>query len=668
VSLPPLLRRAPLVALLALAVGCSRQQVDLTQSDDTGGTNGGGTTTKTGTTTKPGGTTTGTKTGSGGAGQGGGQSTGSGGSGAGGTTTTGAGGQGSGGSQPQGGALAIAPANTTVDLANGQPQAVGYTVTFQDQNGNPQDVTAQAKLWLDDDLGSFSGATLTADAPGATSVHAQYQGLSAKTGLTVTMGDVVVDPGAPGGAPNDFNGPKAGGGAQIVYPPDGLLVPPNMSVFELHFVPAAGDTLFELHLSSAKVDFKSYFGCTPVGGGCVYPITKAIWKKVSDQARGGDPVSWVIRGVNGQNPGAVSSSAPRTIAFGQEDVVGGVYYWNASPGITMRYEFGKSGQSAEKYLTAGQVGAGQCVGCHVVSRNGARIAVGLDIPGPAQYKVFDVGTKQLFYSQGSPFGGGGANFFSFTPDGKRLLASNGITTTFRNADNGSAIGADPLWKNASMPDFSPDGAHVVYVKAASPAPCFGGLCGATGSDKGSIVEVDFDGQNFTNEHVLVPYQGQNNYYPAFSPDGKWVLFNRSPSDKNSYDAPDAEVWVVPAAGGAAIKLATSFAGGDSWPKWTSSTQQYKGKTLLWLTFSSRRAYGLRLADKERAQIWMTAFDTSAAAAGQDPSYPAFWMPFQDISSANHIAQWVEKVVRKTCQHDADCSGTETCIGGICLPK
>ena len=36
---------------------------------------------------------------------------------------------------------------------------------------------------------------------------------------------------------------------------------------------------------------------------------------------------------------------------------------------------------------------------------------------------------------------------------------------------------------------------------------------------------------------------------AFSPDGQWVLFNRSPSDLNSYDAKDAEVWVVPAAGG-----------------------------------------------------------------------------------------------------------------------
>ena len=29
----------------------------------------------------------------------------------------------------------------------------------------------------------------------------------------------------------------------------------------------------------------------------------------------------------------------------------------------------------------------------------------------------------------------------------------------------------------------------------------------------------------------------------------------------------------------------------------------------------------------------------------DPSFPAFRLPFQDLRTNNHIAQWVEKVVR-----------------------
>jgi hypothetical protein len=167
--------------------------------------------------------------------------------------------------------------------------------------------------------------------------------------------------------------------------------------------------------------------------------------------------------------------------------------------------------------------------------------------------------------------------------------------------------------------------------------------------------------------VLVPYTGQNNYYPTFSPDGSWVMFNRSPGDLNSYDAPDAQVWVVPKQGGAPIHMATASTGGDSWPKWTSLVQKYKAGDLLWFTFSSRRAYGLRLAQGAQAQIWMAAFDPQRAAQGLDPSLSAFWLPFQDIASGNHIAQWVESVVKKPCMDTSECPADEVCVDGECEP-
>jgi TolB protein len=114
--------------------------------------------------------------------------------------------------------------------------------------------------------------------------------------------------------------------------------------------------------------------------------------------------------------------------------------------------------------------------------------------------------------------------------------------------------------------------------------------------------------------------------------------------------------------------------GDSWPKWTPSPQQYKGHPLLWITFSSRRAYGLRLntalptqSAPGTAQIWMAAIDPTRAWAGNDPSYPAFWLPFQDMASGNHIAQWVLKVARKPCASVTDCAGDESCSAGVCVP-
>jgi TolB protein len=136
---------------------------------------------------------------------------------------------------------------------------------------------------------------------------------------------------------------------------------------------------------------------------------------------------------------------------------------------------------------------------------------------------------------------------------------------------------------------------------------------------------------------------------------------------NSYDAPDAQVWLVNRAGGAPVRLAAASTGGDSWPKWAPDVQTYRGGSLMWLTFSSRRAYGLRLATGAMAQIWMTAIDPARAAAGLDSSYPAFWLPFQEIDSGNHIAQWVTNVERQPCFGEGECQTGEFCEDGICVP-
>ena len=142
--------------------------------------------------------------------------------------------------------------------------------------------------------------------------------------------------------------------------------------------------------------------------------------------------------------------------------------------------------------------------------------------------------------------------------------------------------------------------------------------------------------------------------------------NAKGETKSSYDAPDASA--VSAAGGSPVALARAGSThGDSWPKWMVQTQNYRGKKLMWLTFSTRRAYGLRLGADQNAQIWMAAFDPDAAAQGKDPSFTAFWLPFQDMSSGNHIAQWVTKVVRQGCGDRSQCDPSEDCIDTVCRP-
>ena len=151
---------------------------------------------------------------------------------------------------------------------------------------------------------------------------------------------------------------------------------------------------------------------------------------------------------------------------------------------------------------------------------------------------------------------------------------------------------------------------------------------------------------------------------------------------------------------------------NSWPRWSPFVQSYKTHKILWVTFSSNRDYGLHLSNKgfdncyppegpdydqpqplskmgvtyqncAQPQIWMAAvlIDKDPTLAGKDRSFPAFWLPFQDVNSHNHSAQWVEKVAPsppasgpdggacgaegQACSASALCCSDTVCCGTTC---
>jgi len=65
------------------------------------------------------------------------------------------------------------------------------------------------------------------------------------------------------------------------------------------------------------------------------------------------------------------------------------------------------------------------------------------------------------------------------------------------------------------------------------------------------------------------------------------------------------------------------------------------------------------------QIWMAAIDLDNLAAGVDPSYPAFWLPFQDYTAHNHIAQWVTSIPTETCADIGQSCAMGCCAGLSC---
>ena len=576
--------------------------------------------------------------------------------------------------------LVVEPSDTDVSVEDGKPlPSVDYHAFLVHRDGARQDVTLNAVFRMVQNAGpvqaTFAGPKLTANANavGKATVHADLRTLSGEATLRIHLKKVILADGAPPDAATKFGGAiDPARKPSILYPSDGVMVPPNMNEIEWQYQPGGGNDLFELGVKGSLLDLRVYFTCKAIGAGCGYAPDALVWGILASAGRGDDPLATALRGTS-KAGGAVGASATQTIAFGEEDILGGLYYWNAGAGATMRYEFGVSGQKAETFMNAPKAGAATCVGCHVLSRDGERVSLGLDIPGPAAYKVFDVATKKMVFAQGGAAGGSGANFFSFSPDKKQIMVSNGVNMALHDAVTGAII--QEKVGDGAMPDWSPDGSSIVFAKSKQAPPCFGAICTATGVSEASLYVMKSAGGTWGSPTALVASGGENAFYPSYSPDGAWVVFNRATvgtdakgNAKTSYDAPDAALWAVSAAGGTPTALSRAGSpNGDSWPKWMQREQKYRGKKLMWFTFSSRRSYGLRLAGGTTPQIWMAAFDPDAAAAGKDASFPGFWLPFQEVSSGNHIAQWVTRVVRQGCADSSQCEGSEQCIATVCRP-
>jgi YD repeat-containing protein len=220
----------------------------------------------------------------------------------------------------------------------------------------------------------------------------------------------------------------------------------------------------------------------------------------------GNTVEITIKGVNAS--GGVGAAAARKISFADEDLLGGLYYWAASSGAINRYDFGMRGQQAEPFYTTAMSGA-ICVGCHALSRDGSRIAVGLNTPGPATLRMLDVATRQQLFQQGSMFGGlggsGGSNFEALTPDGAKVLTSEGGNLVLRDANSGTPLNATV--QGGTMPDFSTDGTTVVFARENG-ANCPLGLCGLNpGVEAASLYIVPFNGTSFGTPSQLTRMEG-----------------------------------------------------------------------------------------------------------------------------------------------------------------
>lgn len=582
--------------------------------------------------------------------------------------------------------IALDPPDAVLEVQAGQtPAQLTYRVIGTFENGESRDVTSKATLSMDNRfLGGFQGATFTSvlNQGGTTTVTAQVDTLSATTRLSVKVRASVKDPGSsdvPADASARFNGPASDTRKpDLVYPNDGVLVPPNMRGLEVHFLPGTSNTLFELSFRNALTDVTIYLGCTqPLNGGCIYKPDAGTWTWLAETNRGGEPLTITLRGTDDAGS-AVGTSTSLKLSFSKDDLTGGLYYWTTSGGTAiMRYDFTNGAQAtSEKYIGTELTG-GTCIGCHALSRDGKKIVAEAGGQNDGRVVLLDVGRKELL----APFGSSGASpdksiFESWDPDGSQyvgvygdsgatdfnLMLFDGTTGKKKSSITGTGTDASP----ANHPDFAPDSQRIAYVRV-----------GVKGTNqrfgRGAIQMTSLGQAGWSAPVTIVPSQdGRNRYYPAFSPDGTFLLYNEStcPTSGSSFERdcnadsdPSTKLFAVKAEPGATpIELTRANARGkrdtssqltSSFPKWAPFVYQRTasaGTRLQWFTFSSTRQYGLRNPPAGGSEnprgtlLWLSAVDPDAVARGEDPSYPAFVLPIQDITTSNHIAQWTTEVV------------------------
>ncbi len=542
------------------------------------------------------------------------------------------------GVDPDTATIVVTPGDVTLTVVNGAEVTQAYTAVLRDADGDEEDITSDA-VWTmpETSVGYFSSSTFHANGAGRGTVNATLDDKVGSAIVEVFREDTRVDTGVPPNAPDLFDAATDDPAriASIVYPSDGTIVPPNLGDFDLHWRDATGSDLFELTLATYYAHVRVYVTDAAAATGAWREFLVEEWSAVAHSEIGAT-LDVTVRGLTQASP-ATSSRADVQVMTSREDLHGGIYYWNSlqpMDGI-YRHDMANPGEAPERFFTRAE--AGRCVACHVLSRDGTKMALTYD-GGNQSATMLDVATRTTSIPVSTQYW----NFASFTPDAAQLLTSFNGALQLRDPATGTVQTDVPTSGYATHPDIAPAGDRIVYVRPTSPTWDWQ----FTG---GQLVTQTFNqaAQTFGGEVPLVS-SSDNNFYPSFSPDGQWVLFNRA-SGEDSYDAVSAELWVVKVDGSIApIKLSAANVGSNltnSWARWAPFEGSF-GETeepVFWLTFSSKREFGVRLA-AGRPQLWMTPFFPDRAAAGADPTAPAFWLPFQDIGSSNHIAQWTTQVV------------------------
>jgi Flp pilus assembly protein TadD len=202
-------------------------------------------------------------------------------------------------------------------------------------------------------------------------------------------------------------------------------------------------------------------------------------------------------------------------------------------------------------------------------------------------------------------------------------------------------GADDRRYVQSNPVWSPDGKTILFARSEAYAPKGIKDPNSAVVEKDEVAEFFEGGKKFRYDIYRIDFNdgrgrdptplrgasgnGVSNYFPRYSPDGKWIVFCQS--DSFMLLRPDSTLFIMPSAGGTPRKMRCNFAGKmNSWHSWSPNGR--------WLVFASKAAGPF-------TQLWLTHID----AEGNDS--PALLL--EHFTAADRAANIPEFVNVKAAQ-------------------
>ena len=227
---------------------------------------------------------------------------------------------------------------------------------------------------------------------------------------------------------------------------------------------------------------------------------------------------------------------------------------------------------------------GVCMGCHAYSSQG-HIAVNVKKKGDRRLVIFSSDSDGLHLFDTKKIGE--FSFLAWSSDARHLAMAvntfgvidikNDVLEPFdlRYQSGDIAIydmttkeikllpGASEMDFVEDMPAWSPDGKELLFVKYKSEkdAPI----------ENMSIYRIPFNnGAGGTPAPVVIASgSGDFNYFPTYSPNGKWISFVKGEGSKGVFARKTSDIYLLPRTGGTPKRLSLNAEGVmDSWHRWS----------------------------------------------------------------------------------------------------